>query len=112
MTDLDHMDALQEVKCRVCENEKSWKFEGSENFSLQVSRCLQSIYLRVPYQLELQVRQANIFDPHRYASSNPVSLIKPQILLQDVMLKQSGAKAKQNEERNQKLSHWKLSLSL
>lgn len=45
-------------------------------------------------------------------SSDPVSLINPQILLRDVVLKQSGVKAKQNEEPNQKLSHWKPSLRL
>lgn len=61
---------------------------GKWEFSLQVIRCLQSICAvsaRTPKWGK---------SPHRYVSSNPVSLTNPQILLRDVILKQSGVKAK------------------
>lgn len=48
----------------------------------------------VPYQLEHQVKQSVLWHSQRYVGSNAVSLFNPKILLLDVMLKQSGVKAR------------------
>lgn len=54
----------------------------------------------VSYQLE--IRQS-VWPTQQYLSSNAVRLINPKILLLDVMLKQSGVKAK-------KIQTWSKSL--
>ena len=96
MTYVSHVDSCRETGSETwgtCENESHGKFREVGIFTPIQQMFAEHLSGHVPYQLELR----------RYLFSNAVSLINPKILLRDVLLKQSGVKAKKKRKKKEEL---------